>query len=175
MGDGRAEYLARGAPVAGDAVNGLPTWAPNVHPLLVHFPIGWWVAAVIADFVVLAFPKAAWADSAATFLYPAGAVAAAFTYLTGRQAGATVLVPGMAYPIVQAHWNWALATTISFAAIATLRVWFRLRGPLPRGLLRTALFVAALAALGSLVQTGERGARLVFERGVGVASPPGSR
>ena len=156
-------------------MNVLPAWAPNAHPLLVHFPIAWWVAAVMADLVALAFPKATWADSAATFLYSIGAVAAAFTYLTGRQAAATVLVPGMAYPIVQQHWNSALATTTSFAAVAGLQIWFRLRGPLPRGRLRILLFVAALAALGSLVQTGERGARLVFERGVGVVAPSGSR
>ena len=156
-------------------MNALPAWAPNVHPLLVHLPIGWWVAAVMADLVALAFPKATWADAAATFLYPVGAAGAALAYLTGRQAAATVLVPGMAYPIVQAHWNWALATTTSFAVIAALRVWFRSRSPLTRGPLRILLFVAALAAFGSLVQTGERGARLVFEWGVGVVAPGGSR
>jgi len=36
---------------------------------------------------------------------------------------------------------------------------------------RTALIVAALAALVSLFETGERGARLVFEHGVGVSVP----
>ena len=156
-------------------MNWLPAWAPNLHPLLVHFPIAWWIAAVIGDLVALAFPRAKWADTAATFLYPAGAAAAVVTYLTGRRAAASVLVPGMAYPLVQQHWNWALATTISFAAIAVVRMWVKRQQPNPRGSLRVALVVVACAALLSLVQTGERGARLVFERGVGVAIPSGSR
>ncbi len=51
----------------------LPDWAPNLHPLIIHFPIAWWIAAVVVDLVALAIPKAAWADTVATCLYPAGA------------------------------------------------------------------------------------------------------
>jgi uncharacterized membrane protein len=153
----------------------LPDWAPNVHPLLVHFPIAWWVAAVMVDVIALAIPRAAWADTTASVLYPAGAVSAVLAYLTGRRAAATVLLPGMAHPIVEQHWNWALATTIAFSLIALVRVWSRLRRPQPRRSIQTALVVAALFALVALFQTGERGARLVFEQGVGVATPAGHR
>ena len=54
----------------------LPDWAPNLHPLVIHFPIAWWIAAVLVDLVALAFPRAAWADTVASFLYPAGACSA---------------------------------------------------------------------------------------------------
>lgn len=149
----------------------LPDWAPNIHPLVVHFPIAWWIAAVMVDLIALTLPRAAWASTTASFLYPAGAVSAALAYFTGRQAAATVLTPGMAHPLVLQHWNWALATTLGFALIAMIRLGVRFRYPQSSRWMRTALAVAALAALASLFQTGERGARLVFEHGVGVTVP----
>ena len=149
----------------------LPDWAPNLHPLVVHFPIALWIAAVVADLAAVVFTTAAWADGAASFLYPAGAVSAAAAYLTGTRAAATVLVPGMAFPIVQQHRTWALMTTIGFVLIASVRAWASAKQPRLHGVARTVLLVAALAALVSLVQTGARGGRLVFERGVGVVPP----
>jgi uncharacterized membrane protein len=149
----------------------LPDWPPNLHPLIIHFPIAWRIAAVVVDVVAMAIPRAAWADTVASFLYPAGAVSAVAPYLTGRQAAATVLMPGMAVPIVQQHENWALATTMAFAIVATVRLWARFRRPQPQRAIRTALVGAALVALVFLFQTGERGARLVYERGVGVSVP----
>ena len=107
----------------------LPDWAPNIHPLVVHFPIAWWIAAVIVDLIALMLPRAAWANTTASTLYPAGAVSAAVAYFTGRQAAATVFTPGMAHPIVLEHWNWALVTTIGFALIAVLRIWVSVRPP----------------------------------------------
>jgi uncharacterized membrane protein len=157
-------------------MNLLPDWAPNIHPLIVHFPIAWWIAAVTVDLIALMLPRAAWARATASILYPAGAVSAGLAYLTGRRAAATVLTPGMAYPIILQHWNWALITTLSFTLIALIRLWVQLKSPQPSRWMRAALAVAALAALASLFQTGERGARLVFEHGVGVSmsgvSPP---
>jgi uncharacterized membrane protein len=152
-------------------INLLPDWAPNIHPLIVHFPIAWWIAAVLVDLIALVLPRAAWANTTASALYPAGAVSAAVAYLTGRQAAATVHTPGMAHPIVLEHWNWALVTTIGFALIAGLRLWVTFKRPQSPRWVRTALAVAALAALASLLETGQRGARLVFEHGVGVTTP----
>ena len=148
-----------------------PDWAPNIHPLVVHFPIAWWIAAVIVDLIALMLPRAAWAATTASTLYPAGALAAMAAYLTGRQAAATVHTPGLAHPIIAEHWNWALATTIAFAFIAVLRIWVNLKRPERPRWMRTALAAAALAALAILFETGDRGARLVYEHGVGVAMP----
>lgn len=155
-------------------MNVTPDWAPNIHPLVVHFPIAWWIAAVVVDLIALMLPKAVWANTTASALYPAGAVSAALAYFTGREAAATVMTPGMAHPIIMEHWNWALATTLAFAAIALIRFSVLFRRPQPPRWVRTALAVAALAALVSLFETGERGARLVFEHGVGVAMPGGA-
>lgn len=149
----------------------LPPWAPNLHPLVVHFPIALWVAAVTADLLAMIFRNGHRADAAATFLYPAAALCAVVAYVTGSRAAASVFTPGMAHPFVQQHANWALATTVSFAVVAAFRIWTVRRRSSARGIARILTFAFALAALVLLVQTGERGARLVFEQGVGVRAP----
>jgi uncharacterized membrane protein len=151
----------------------LPAWAPNLHPLVVHLPIGVWAGAVVADLVALALGRASKAEAAATFLYPTGAVFAILAYLTGRRAAATVLVPGMAFPLVEQHENWALATTVLFVLVALLRLWAIRRMEFHGRPLRMLLATAGVLALLALVGTGERGARLVFEHGVGVTLPGG--
>ena len=146
----------------------LPSWAPNLHPAIVHFPIAWLIAAVVVDLVSLTLPRSSWARITATSLYVAGAISALVAYLTGRQAAQSVLIPGMAQPIVIDHWNWALATTIYFAALAALRLTVTLtRRPFPFWM-RAAAVSVALAGMLLLFHTGEQGARLVFEHGVGV-------
>jgi uncharacterized membrane protein len=145
----------------------LPDWAPNIHPMIVHFPIAWWIAAVIVDLIAVTLPKAAWANTTASTLYPAGAIAATATYLTGRRAAMAVLTPGMAYPIVMEHWNWALATTSYFAAIALVRLALTRRRAVPASA-RASAAAAGFVGLWLLVNTADRGARLVYEHGVGV-------
>jgi uncharacterized membrane protein len=148
---------------------GLPSWAPNLHPLIVHFPIAWLIAALVVDVVSLVLPRATWTDATAAFLYPAGALSAFAAYLTGRQAAAGVLVPGMAQPIVQDHWNWAVATTLYFSAVAAVRLALILRRRRLSSWARAGAVAVGLGGLMLLLHTAEQGARLVYEHGVGVA------
>jgi len=152
----------------------IPDWAPNLRPLLVHFPIAWIIAAVVVDIVGLTLPRATWAGPTAAALYPAGALSAVATYLSGRQAAAAVLVPGTAQPVVLEHWNWALATTIYFVAIAIVRLAVALRRHGLPFWARGGVVAAGLVGLLLLFNTAERGARLVNQHGVGV-SPRTSR
>lgn len=153
----------------------LPGWAPNLHPLIVHFPIVLWLTAALVDLVDVVVERPVWLRPASTSLYVAGAVAAAVAYLSGVQAGSTVLVPGMAHPALGEHRSWALATTwyCATAALVRLVVW---RAGFLRIRSRRALLVV-VGVIGVLLvqQTAERGARLVFEYGTGVIAGPGSR
>ena len=147
-----------------------PDWAPGLHPLVVHFPIALLISAVVADACSMVFPRSVSPAAAARVLYPAGALSALAAYLTGRQAAATALLPGMAHPILLDHWNLALATTICFLAIAAIRLAVGWWGPSPRWV-RPALMVAGFLGVALLFYTGDRGGRLVYEHGVGVRVP----
>jgi len=150
----------------------IPSWAPNVHPMIVHFPIVLVILAVAADLVHLVRPRMKGLGAAATSLYLLGALSAVAAYLSGRQAAGAVFTPGMAHGLVGDHGSWAFATTVCLILVAVLR----LGGRLTRlGDTRAArlLFVALGLAIAVLVQqTAERGARLVYEHGVGVIPGP---
>ena len=145
----------------------IPAWAPNLHPIVIHFPIVLLITAVAIELVDVVFVRPAWLDTA-TVLYAAGAVATIAAYVTGVQAGSTVFVPGMAHPVVEDHRSWALYTAWYFGIVVTARVGARFAG-LPRTRWHRALLLTTgLVGVVLLQQTAERGARLVYEYGVGV-------
>ena len=155
----------------------LPVWAPNVHPLLVHFPIALLFTGVLIDIVAVPLPVRArdFLRHVGTALYCLGAFAAFATYLTGRAASQTVLVPGMADALVKAHWDWAFWTVWYFAGLAVVRLALLIRSALG-GRTIAVLAVAGLFGLGLIYGTAERGAELVYEHGVGVrVLPTGAR
>jgi len=145
----------------------IPSWAPNLHPLVIHFPIVLMMTAAVVDLVGVVFARSSWLR-ATTILYIAGAVSAVVAFLTGVQAGSTVLVPGLAHPVLIAHRTWALATMACCVVVAVLRL-AMLRGEGARSRPRRILLLAiGLIALVLIQQTAERGARLVYEFGTGV-------
>jgi len=153
----------------------LPSWAPGLHPLVIHFPIVLLITAAAVDVVDALFERPAWLNAAATSLYVAGAAASVTAYLTGVQAASTVFVPGMAHPVVADHRHWALVTASYFAATTVIRLALWHAGfPRVRSH-RVWLATAGLIGVLLLQQTAERGARLVYEHGVGVIAAPGSR
>jgi uncharacterized membrane protein len=132
-------------------------------------------AGAMVDLVDAVFERPPWLGSGAASLYLLGAAATVVAYLTGRQAAATVFVPGMAHPIVQDHRGWALLTVWYVGIVAAVRLAGLLAG-FPRARAhRVLLLTAALIGVLFLQQTAERGARLVYEHGVGVIAAPGSR
>jgi uncharacterized membrane protein len=150
----------------------IPSWAPNLHPLVIHFPIVLIFVALLADGVELVHPLAG-LQKTATALYALGAVSALTAVLTGGDASHDVFIPGMAGPLVEDHQHWAIATTIVFIAVALVRGAVQAVGG-PGGRRRRVVFFALSVVLAVLVQqTAERGARLVYQQGVGVVAGPG--
>jgi uncharacterized membrane protein len=150
----------------------IPSWAPNLHPLVIHFPIVLLTVASAIDVVDALFERPAWLSTAATSLYVAAAAATAAAYLSGVQAAATVFIPGMAHPAVEDHRVWALLMVWYVVATAIVRVVARLAG-FPRARLhRLALLAVGLIGVVLMQQTAERGGRLVYEHGVGVVAAP---
>ena len=152
----------------------IPAWAPNVHPMIVHFPIVLVMLAALADLVYVVRPRLRGAGALAPSLYVLGALSSVSAYVTGRLAAGTVFIPGMAHGLVDEHGQWALATMISFVVLATLRPVGRLVGLADTRTTRLVFLVLGLAVLVLVQQTAERGARLVYEQGVGVVTGPSS-
>lgn len=153
----------------------LPDWAPNLHPLVIHFPIVLLIAAVALDLGDTLFNRPSWLATVATSLYLTGAVSAIVAVATGLQAASTVLIPGMAHPVVSAHRSWALATTTYFGVVAAVRVAAPYLAVLRSRRGRLLLLALGLVGMVLLQQTSERGARLVYEFGTGVIGAPSPR
>lgn len=147
----------------------LPAWAPNFHPLAVHFAIALLTAAVVVDLVVATLPNRTSAGYVVTWLYLAGAAAAVIAYFSGERAARSVNLPLEVLPTLNAHADWAFRTTWSFVFFTSIRlVMSYLRPPTLRT--RLCTLVIAVCGFGALATTVIHGSRLVFEYGIGVGT-----
>ncbi len=149
-------------------MNLVPDWAPNIHPLLVHFPIALLSAPAAVDVVGWAFRRNKPLRQLATLLYVLGTGGAVAAYLTGRAASQTVWFPGMAQAVLREHWDWASRTIWFFAIVTMVRlVLLRPSRRDPGPAIVAAFALVGLVGIGLLLETGDRGGRLVYQHGVG--------
>ena len=146
----------------------IPPWAPNIHPMIVHFPIVLVMLAAAADLIHLVRPRARGLEAIVPLLYLLGALSAVSAYVSGRLAATAVFTPGMAHGLVDDHKSWALATMSCFVLVAVLRLGVRFTGRDNSRGARLLFLALGLTVLVLVQQTAERGARLVYEQGVGV-------
>lgn len=147
----------------------VPEWAPNIHPMIVHFPIAFILGAIGADLLSLLVRRWAWMRSATVALYLVGGASAVFTYFTGTWAGDAVSVSADVQSLLTEHSDLGWWMMWFFGVYALVRlvvhVWPGLRN---RGVLHMVLFLIALGGGYLLYETGEHGAEMVYRYGVGV-------
>lgn len=150
----------------------LPQWAPNIHPLIVHFPIALLVVALGADVLALLVRRWGWLRPATVALYVVGGASAALTYLTGTWAADTVSLSAAAQSVLTEHANLGWWTMWFFGAYALVRLgvylWPKTRG---RIAVQGMLFLIALGGSYLLYETGDHGAEMVYRYRVGVQQP----
>ena len=147
----------------------MPEWAPNIHPMLVHFPIALLCTAVLLDAVALAARKQAGLRLAAVIVYVLGAVGALASYLTGQDAGDAFLLSGAANTALTDHADWAERAVWFFGIYALIRLavlWWDRDGK--KLAVWAALLLVGAGGLYLVYETAEHGAAMVFEHGVGV-------
>ncbi len=145
------------------------TSAPNLHPIAVHFPIAFWLAATGAWLLAVMRKR----DDAWRFglwLHLLGLLGAAVAIGLGFWATAQMDHDSPGHDLVHTHREIMLWTT-GVAFVVTALGWWKQSAKL-----RVPLTLLSVVLVGMLAVGADRGAELVFRYGVGVAneSPPHS-
>ena len=140
------------------------TFAPNLHPLVVHFPIAFWVAATLAWFFALLRRK----DDAWRFglwLHTLGLVGAAVAIALGYWAAENLGHDSPGHELVHVHRDFMLVAS-GLAVLLTGAAWWKRDAG--RGW-RLGFSLASAAVLTVMTLGADRGAELVYRYGVGVS------
>jgi len=149
----------------------LPDWAPNLHPLIVHFPIALLFLAVGFDLATWLLRRPLALVRVTAVLYALGALSALVAFLTGRAAADSLDLPTAVIPAVTTHADWAERTVWFFGVFALIRLtlaWWR-HWLACAAWLQGLLLLLGAGGLWLLYETGEHGAELVYAHGLGVA------
>ncbi len=139
----------------------------NYHPLFVHFPIAFWLAALLFE-VIAVWRASEEMHRTATRLLYLGTFCALFAVYTGLMAQVAVMEVGPAHDVMEIHEKIMLITT-SFAVGLCMLAFFP-RKNFTAGLRK--LFLAGLLVLAALLAVGaDRGAQLVYQYATSVNLP----
>lgn len=142
----------------------------NVHPMFVHFPIAFFLGALAMELIAILYHKRF--HFVATWLLYLGVISALVTVATGlwaKQSLARTDPRGHAAPgheLIHIHRNWMLTITFVGALLSLYLFWINRKEKWRShrwGLLAGLIVLSVLLTLGA-----DRGARLVFEFGIGV-------
>lgn len=152
----------------------IPEWAPSVHPLIVHFPLVLFFIAVFSDLLALVF-KRDWLRWAASGLYVLGAVSALTAFYTGRDAAEQVFLTASANSLLIDHASWAEWTVWFYGLYALGRIVIEWKNFGQIKAVQVLCVVVGAAGLLLVKETGEHGAQLVYQHGVGVSKSVASQ
>lgn len=140
------------------------TSAPNIHPMVVHFPIAFWVAGAAAWAVALfRADEDHWRFG--LWLQTLGAAGAAMATVAGLLASESLGHDTPGHDLVHIHRDIMLGATAVSIGLTGLAWWKRGAGRA----WQTGLSVAAVALVVVMSLGADRGAYLVYRHGVGVA------
>lgn len=146
----------------------LPEWMPNIHPLIIHFPIVLLLLAVLLHLTALIIWTLPWLRTITLSVFILGFLTLILTYLSGRQAADSVSIPTVAINTLSKHADLALWTLIYFGVLTVLHLGIKFLKVYDRKSISIVLFVLGSLGLVLIVRTADLGGQLVYKYGVGV-------
>ena len=148
----------------------IPDWAPNIHPMIVHFPLVLLVFAILFDIAGLILKKETWLSKSALILYLCGIIAVLITFLTGEAAADSLDIPANVISSVNEHADWAEITLWFFTIYTVIRITVGVAFKSLRKILFVPLVLIGIIGIYFLYQTGDHGAKLVYGYGLGTGN-----
>ncbi|MDE2423944.1 MAG: DUF2231 domain-containing protein [Betaproteobacteria bacterium] len=149
----------------------MPTIIPNLHPLMVHFPIALISVSAFFNVAAIATRGKACAPHCATIAHTTlwmGALLALPTAFFGWQAFNSVSHDESGHAAMLIHRTWALGTLLVLVVLAGWDTWRSKVNAVP-----TRWFAGAMiGAWGMVAATAWHGGELVYRHGLGVTSLP---
>ncbi|MDE2771918.1 MAG: hypothetical protein OXI44_12250 [Bacteroidota bacterium] len=141
---------------------------PNLHPMVVHFPIALLMVAFAVDLVALFFRRIQFLPRMSTILYIIGALGTLGAVLSGEAAADSLLVTGEASTVLTTHSDLGEITMWWFLSYGVLRIalWWWLSFKL---VVWIPVTIIGAVGLLPLIQAASFGGDMVYEHGVGVA------
>lgn len=146
----------------------LPYWAPNVHPLVIHFPIALLFTAALVDTVALFLRSNDFLRKGAFSLYLLGGLTVVAAWFTGEQAADSVFLSAEANALLTEHSDLGHYTLYFFGAYAVIRLVMFGLSLESRMALRSVVWLIGLGGIGLTWLTADHGSQLVYQHGAGV-------
>ena len=142
----------------------------GLHPAVVHFPIALLILYTLFEVIGIFWKNKTFARIVTLILFLGilGTVAALLTGNSAEEAALALMERGINIPrqIITEHRDYANITLWYFLAVLVIRIYLMLRNNLT-GKFRIILSILALIGCFFVYETGEHGAELVYEYGVG--------
>ena len=142
----------------------------NVHPMLVHFPIAFFLGSLAMEGIAVSRNEKF--HFVATWMLYLGTISAAVTIPTGFLAMNSLAAQsalghaGPGHEYIHIHRNWMVAVTLLGLCLSLYLFWINKKKKWASHCWKFLVGLVVLSAL--LVMGADRGGRLVFEFGIGV-------
>ncbi len=148
----------------------VPEWAPNIHPIIIHFPIVLLIVAVLFDLAGLVFKKFSWLRNSAITLYIFGTIFALIAFFTGKDAADSLTLLPQVITHLTDHADWANITVWFWGIFTLVRILVHFGFKNAKLLFVLPLISIGLVGLYFVYQTADHGAKLVFGYGLGTGN-----